>query len=102
MIGVVLPEGKRKAVAACLPAQEVARLRFVGWEGDLRPLADCQLAVVLGHPPVPPRAVADHMVQEGDAEAAAADGDWGDLPWEGQLPWGRTITVARKGYRRPK
>jgi DNA-binding transcriptional ArsR family regulator len=100
-VGVVLPAKLHGPVAEELSARERQRVRLCGWGADLRALSDCVLTVVLGHPPVPPRAVIERLLQTGHAEAAAACGRWGELPWLAELPWGQAREVPRRGYHHP-
>jgi hypothetical protein len=100
-LGVVLAEDSREPVAALLTDAERERVRLAGWNDDLTVLSDCPRTLVLGHPPVPPEAVRQRLIQTGQAQAATEPGDWGDLPWEAEQPWGEPVMVDRKGYRHP-
>jgi hypothetical protein len=100
-LGVVIAKKGRGELEKILGQEERARLRFVDWNDSFRTLTDCGLTVVMGHPPVPPEAVVERLVRSGHAEAAVEDGGWGELPWDGELPWGQKVTVERMGYRHP-
>jgi hypothetical protein len=96
-VGVVGPPVHHARLKVYMAAEELARLRVVGWYQDVSVLNDSELVVLLGEPPVPPRAIRQRLIQEGCHEDAVKDGDWGDLFWTNDLG----DTVERKGYRDP-
>ncbi len=61
----------------------------------------CDLIVVLGTPRVPPVAVRDGLLRLGEIEAAARDGDFGAVRWEGRTVAGESVWTEGKGYGDP-
>jgi hypothetical protein len=61
----------------------------------------CDLIVVLGTPRVPPVAVRDGLLRLGEIEAAARDGDFGAVRWEGRTVAGEAVWTEGKGYGDP-
>jgi hypothetical protein len=61
----------------------------------------CDLIVVLGTPRVPPVAVRDGLLRLGRMEAAAGDGDFGTVRWEGRTVAGKMVWNDGRGYGDP-
>jgi hypothetical protein len=62
---------------------------------------DCDLLVILGTPRVPPSAVRERLVQIGNLETAALDGQWGVKTWQGRDLLGEKVVVRGSGYKNP-
>jgi len=62
---------------------------------------ECDLLVILGSPTVNGNAIAQHLIQTNNTEAAALDGEWSDRPWQGQTVDGAAVQVEGRGYSQP-
>jgi hypothetical protein len=62
----------------------------------------CDLIVVLGTPRVPPAAIATQLIRTGQVDAAARDGQWGPVFWEGRDQWGTREVFEGLGYAVPE
>jgi hypothetical protein len=100
-VGVVLPDRLRRKVESMLSDEEMGRLVLLGWGDRADALGRCGLNVLLGGPPVPPRAVRQRLAATGRVREAARGGDWGPVPWVAVLPSGETTEVRSNGYRDP-
>lgn len=62
---------------------------------------DCDLIVILGTPRVSPAAVRQSLIQTGDFEAAARDGEWVGKAWTGKTTDANLVKVTSLGYKDP-
>ena len=96
-LGVVYPEDCHFEVERHMTPEERTRAIFAGWTGAMTVFHNCDLIIVLGEPPVPPKAVVVRLCHTGQGESAVEEGDWGPLPWV----TGTGEDVDRNGYRNP-
>jgi hypothetical protein len=54
---------------------------------------------VLGTPRIPPAGIRARLIRAGEGSAAAADGNWGEIRWQGRTAAGQTVEVEGRGYR---
>jgi len=59
---------------------------------------ECDLIIVAGTPRVPPRAIAEYLVQVGEIDAACQQPDWGAVIWRGTTESGESVKVKSLGY----
>ena len=60
---------------------------------------NCDLLLIIGTPRVPPSAVRHGLIQIGNFDDAAQDGEWAVICWEGKTSDGRFLAVQGYGYR---
>ena len=59
----------------------------------------CDLLIIVGTPRVPPRAVAEYLVQVDEVGAACRQPQWGVVYWRGETESGEPVKVKSSGYR---